>query len=234
MRARELHPWNVSPREAVAIQRLLAGEVLRTGTLRGVRCVAGADISWDRDTNTGHAGVIVFDYPGLEEIERASVSGEAPFPYVPGLLSFREAPLLLKVFERLATEPDVIFIDGHGLAHPRRFGVASHLGLLLDKPTIGCGKSRLTGEYREPALKRGSPCALRDKGETIGSVLRTRDGVKPVFVSIGHRVSLTEAVRFTLSCSDGYRIPRPTRRADQFVGELRRSALEGADFAMKF
>ena len=180
--------------------------------------------SWDPASGIGYAGVIVFRYPGLEEIERVWASGPAEFPYVPGLLSFREGPLLLRAFEKLRSDPDALFIDGQGFAHPRRFGIASHIGILLDKPTIGCAKSLLIGAHRELGPKRGNRAALRDRGETIGAALRTRDLVRPVYVSIGHRVSLDEAVRLTLRCSDGYRIPKPTRLADQYVGMLRRAA----------
>lgn len=216
------HPWNLTPAQAIRLQKKLRGLVVASGKLRRVRLVAGADISWDRDSNRGWAGIVVFRFPGMEEIERVSVSGEARFPYVPGLLSFREGPLLLRAFEKLKSDPDVIFFDGQGIAHPRRIGIASHLGVLLDKPTIGCAKSRLVGTHREPGPRRGNCAALRDRGETIGAVLRTRDNVRPVYVSIGHRVSLDEAVRLTLRCSDGYRIPKPTRIADQFVGLLLR------------
>ncbi len=220
--ARRLHDWDVTPREAVLIQRRLRDLVVTEGNLRDVRYVAGADISWDRDSGMGIAGAIVFSFPALEEVERVYVTGPATFPYVPGLLTFREGPLLLEAFAKLGAEPDVVLFDGHGLAHPRRIGIATHLGLLLDVPAIGCGKSRLTGTYREPGPRRGNRTSLKDKGECVGAVLRTRDSVRPIFVSIGHRVTLAEAVRFTLRCSDGYRIPKPTRLADQLVGELRR------------
>ena len=216
------HPWNVTPREAIAIQKDLRRRVVTEGSLRGARLVAGADIAWDPASGVGYAGVIVFRFPGLEEIERVCTAGPAEFPYVPGLLSFREGPLLLRAFAKLRSDPDVIFFDGQGFAHPRRLGIASHMGILLDKPAIGCAKSLLVGTHREPGPRRGNRAALRDRGETIGAVLRTRDHVRPVYVSVGHRLSLPEAVRFTLRCSDGYRIPKPTRLADQYVGMLRR------------
>jgi len=220
MRIHALHSWDVSPREAVAIQRSLRERVILEGRARPIRYVAGADISWDRERGLGFAGVLVFSFPELEEVERVSTVGPVRFPYVPGLLSFREGPLLLECFSRLKTEPDVVLFDGQGYAHPRRIGIASHMGLCLDKPTIGCAKSRLIGEHRMPGLKRGNRAALKDKGETIGAVLRTRDGVNPIYVSVGHRVGLDEAVRIVLRCSDGYRVPRPTRLADHFVGVL--------------
>jgi deoxyribonuclease V len=223
MRIRMIHSWDVAPREAVAIQQRLRGRVRPDGALGAVRHVAGADISCERHSPLAWAGVVVLGVPGLEEVERVWAEGELAFPYVPGLLSFREGPLLLEAFRKLRTEPDVVFFDGQGIAHPRRFGIASHLGLFLDRPTIGCAKSRLTGTWRsEPGGRRGCRRLLRDGDETIGAVVRTRDGVKPVFISVGHRLGLDEAVRLTLRCCDGYRVPKPTRVADHFVGELRR------------
>ena len=184
-----------------------------------MRTVAGADIGVRGDT--GYAAVILYSFPDLTEIERVSASGKLRFPYVPGLLAFWEIPLLLEAFAKLRRRPDLILADAHGWAHPRRAGMACHLGLVLDVPTIGCAKSVLTGKYKLPGAARGSTSALRDKTEVIGRVLRTRAGVKPVFVSCGHRVSLATAVRLILACSDGYRIPKPQREADRWVTELR-------------
>ena len=144
------------------------------------------------------------------------------FPYVPGLLSFRESPVLIAAFARLRTEPDVILIDGHGRAHPRLFGIACHIGVLFDKPTIGCAKSLLVGEHDEPGQIGGATVPLVLRGEQVGTVLRTRDGVKPIYVSTGHRVSLASAVEIARNCCDGFRIPKPTREADHFVRDLRR------------
>ena len=222
MDAVKLHSWDATPREAVAIQRRLRGRVRAEGKVPKPRLVAGADISWSKNPEMGYAGVVVFTFPRLEEVERASARGPGAFPYVPGLLSFREGPLLLEAFGKLRARPDVIFFDGHGVAHPRRLGMASHLGLFLDSPTVGCAKSRLCGSHRDPGPNRGNRAALRDKGEVLGTVLRTRSRVRPIFVSVGHRLDLAEAVRLTLRCSDGYRIPKPTRLADRFVGRLRR------------
>ncbi|HEX5483386.1 MAG TPA: endonuclease V, partial [Terriglobia bacterium] len=161
--------------------------------------------------------------PGLEEVERRFAERRLRFPYVPGLLSFRESPALLAAFAGLRTEPDLLLIDGHGRAHPRLFGIACHIGVLFDKPTIGCAKSRLVGEHREPGERAGSATPLIYKGERVGLVLRTRDGVRPIYVTVGHKVSLESALRLVKQCTDGYRIPKPTREADHYVRELRRA-----------
>jgi len=194
--------------------------VVRRDRLGRVRTVAGADIALRGDT--GYAGVILYSFPDLAEIERAASSGPLRFPYVPGLLAFRELPLLLEAFAKLRRKPDLILADAHGWAHPRRAGMACQLGLVLDVPTIGCAKSVLIGKYTMPAPARGSTSSLRDNAEVIGKAVRTRTAVKPVFVSCGHRVSLPTAVRLVLACSDGYRIPQPQREADRWVKQLRR------------
>lgn len=224
MKALPLHPWRVTPAEARRIQSELRGRVERRNRLGAVRLIAGADVALDLVRNRAIAGVVVFRFPGLEEVERASAVRPLTFPYVPGLLSFREAPALLAAFARLRSAPDLLFFDGHGYAHPRRLGIACHLGLLLDRPAIGCAKSLLIGQHRPPALVAGSRAALRDAGETIGVALRTRTGVKPVYISIGHRISLERAVEFALAACDGFRIPRPTRLADHFVEACKRDA----------
>jgi len=224
MKALQLHPWRVTPAEARRIQSELRGRVERRNRLGAVRLIAGADVALDLARNRAIAGVVVFRFPGLEEVERASAARPLTFPYVPGLLSFREAPALLAAFARLRSVPDLLFFDGHGYAHPRRFGIACHLGLLLDRPAIGCAKSLLIGEHRPPALAAGSRAALRHAGETIGVALRTRTGVKPVYISIGHRISLERAAEFALAVCDGFRVPRPTRLADHFVEACKRGA----------
>jgi len=224
----QLRPrWNLTPREAVREQeRLRARVVLEDGTAP-VRLVAGADVGFDPETNWAFAGVVVFRYPSLEEVERRCARRRLRFPYVPGLLSFREGPALLAAFAKLRTEPDLILIDGHGRAHPRRFGIASHIGVLLDKPTVGCAKSLLVGQHAEPGRKRDSTAPLWFQGERVGEVLRTRDNVKPIYVTVGYRISLASAVEFVKQCCDGYRIPKPTREADHYVRELRREHLTG-------
>jgi deoxyribonuclease V len=188
-----------------------------------IRYVAGADVAFDPRTEVAFAGVIVYRFPSLEEVERRMARRKLRFPYVPGLLSFREGPVLLAAFARLRSEPDLILIDGHGRAHPRRFGIACHIGILFDKPTIGCAKSRLVGEHQEPGERAGSTTPLILQGERLGVVLRTRDHVKPIYVTTGHRVSLDSAVGLVEQCVDGLRIPKPTREADHYVRDLRRA-----------
>lgn len=218
--------WNLTPREAMRLQETLRERVERQDRFGTLRFVAGADLAFDPETNLAFAGVIVYQFPQLREVERRAARRTLRFPYVPGLLSFRESPVLLAAFEQLRTEPDLILVDGHGVAHPRRFGIACHLGLLLDRPTIGCAKSILVGEAAEPGVRAGSTAPLVDKGETVGMVLRTRDRVKPIYVTTGHRVSLESAVRIARQCLDGFRIPKPTREADHFVRDLRRAYQE--------
>ena len=218
MELRDLHPWDVTPKEAVAIQRELAGQVVREGAPKDVRRVAGVDISVDRLRGRGVGAVVVLSYPELEVLEVSVQEAPLTFPYVPGLLSFREAPVLREAFRRLAGPIDLLLVDGQGLAHPRRFGLACHLGLLLDVPAIGCAKSRLLGKHEMPDVAAGSRADLLDKGEVIGAVLRTRTGVKPLWVSTGHRISLAEAAAFVLKCCRGYRLPEPTRLAHHAAG----------------
>jgi len=207
------HAWGVSVAEGRDIQRRLALLVTADGGPARVDYVAGVDTSVDRIAGTARAVVVVLDYPGLEPVETSVAEGPVLFPYVPGLLSFREAPLTLAACEKLTVTPDLVLVDGQGLAHPRRFGLACHLGLLLDVPTIGCAKSRLTGTYTEPGEAAGSWSPLEDRGEIIGAAVRTRRGVKPVFVSVGHRVGLENAIRWVLDCGRGYRLPEPCRQA---------------------
>ena len=220
MEVRELHPWNVDTEEARRIQVRLASQVVREGAPARVRAVAGADLHVERPAARSRArgAVVVLAYPGLRPIEQAVFETEVAFPYVPGLLSFRETPVLLEAFRRLTTKPDLLLVDGQGYAHPRRFGLACHLGLLLDVPTIGCAKSRLIGEYGALDGPAGSRADLLDGGEVVGAVLRTRDGVSPLFVSVGHRIALDEAVQWVLRCCRGYRLPEPTRLAHQAAG----------------
>lgn len=198
------------------MQRELAHRVTRRGAMpeRAVRLVAGCDVAFDNARHTALAALVVLAYPSLEEVERVTFESPITFPYVPGLLSFREVPALLPAFEQLRRSPDLLMVDGHGYAHPRRFGLACHLGLLLDLPAIGVAKSRFIGEHGPVGAERGARADLVDDGEVIGSLLRTREGVKPLYVSVGHRISLVAAERWVLRCARGYRLPEPTRRAD--------------------
>jgi deoxyribonuclease V len=206
------HAWDVSTDEAKAIQRRLVDEVEEAPLHEDVETVAGVDVSIRDDM--AQAAVAVLSLPDLEVVDEAIHRCEVPFPYVPGLLSFRETPPVLPALEQLSVTPDVLMTDSHGRAHPRRFGFACHLGLLLDRPTLGVAKSILVGEP-DGALddEKGSRVPLVDDGETVGAVLRTRTDVNPVYVSVGHRLTRDDAVRLTLDCSPRYKIPEPTRQA---------------------
>jgi len=222
MKIRRIHRFDVGYHEAVAIQSELRRDVVRTGAPKPLRLVAGADVSYAKKAVTMYAAVVVVAWPSLKVVEEVTAQREARFPYVPGLLSFREMPALLAAFEKLRSAPDVIVCDGHGVAHPRGFGIASHLGALLDVPTIGCAKKRLVGDYEEPGPGKGSRAPLVLDGRTIGTVLRTRAQVKPVFVSVGHRIGLPSAVRIVLEAATRYRLPEPTRLAHVLSNAARR------------
>jgi deoxyribonuclease V len=223
-----MHAWDLSPSEAVALQRRLASQVVRDGDLDEdvVRFVAGGDVAFDKPNGRGVGAVVVLSWPECEVVERATVEQPVTFPYVPGLLSFRETPVLLPAFQRLSRAPDLLLVDGHGYAHPRRFGFASHVGLLLDVPSIGVAKSRLVGEPGVVAGPRGARADVVDEGEVVGSMLRTKQGARSVYVSVGHRISLSAAERWVLGCARGYRVPEPTRMADRQAGEAKRRMLD--------
>ncbi len=212
------HDWRMTTAEAIKLQKELAGEVSRTGSITNPRLIAGVDISVNRWAKTGTAAAVVLGYPTLEPVEIKVVTDRLNLPYIPGLLSFREAPLILAACEELTVTPDILMVDGQGIAHPRRMGLASHLGLFLDIPAIGCAKSRLCGRHDEPGNEAGSYAELLDNGEVIGAVVRTRTSVKPVYVSIGHKVDLPAAIHWVLTCCRGYRLPEPTRLAHQAAG----------------
>ena len=227
MKAKNLHPWDVDYKTAVAIQADLRGKlVLSDDGPRNIRIVAGADISCTKGDDRLFAAVILLDAVTLDIIEEATYSGRASIPYIPGLLSFREGPALLRAFEKLRSRPDVILFDGQGIAHPRGFGLAAHMGLILDIPSVGCAKTRLVGTFREPGGRRGQHSPLVCNEKRIGAVLRTKDRVKPVFVSQGHRVSLESAVKIVLQCARRYRIPEPIRRAHILVNRMRLEAAQ--------
>jgi deoxyribonuclease V len=213
-----LHGWRVKPAQALELQSRLSAQVRRTNELTSPRYIAGVDISVDRARGMGRGAVVVLSYPELEIAEVQTIEGRLDFPYVPGLLSFREAPLTLAACEKLEITPDLILVDGQGIAHPRRLGLASHLGLFLDTPTIGCAKSRLCGHHGTPGGKPGSYAELKDNDETIGAALRTKSGTNPIYVSIGHRVDLEAAIYWAMQCCRGYRLPEPTRLAHLAAG----------------
>jgi len=215
-----LHEWQVSNARAMEIQVNLAAQVSRAGEVASPRLIAGVDISVNRVIGTGTGAVVVLSYPELDLVETRVVTDRLEFPYVPGLLSFRESPLILAACEKLDTAPDLIMVDGQGIAHPRRIGLASHLGLFLDVPAIGCAKSRLCGRHDVPGVEAGSCADLVDGGGVIGAVLRTRTGVKPVYVSIGHKIDLPAAIHWVLKCCRGYRLPEPTRLAHLAAGGI--------------
>ena len=218
------HPWDVSPVEAVAIQRQLCGRVLVQPLDRQPAMIAGVDVSVKEEQ--ARAAVVLLSYPGLTPLQAVTTDKPVSFPYVPGLLAFREGPVVLAALEQLDGRPDVLMFDAQGLAHPRRMGLATHLGVLLDMPAVGCAKSCLCGTYAEPDERRGSWSALVDGDEVIGAVVRTRDGVQPVFVSVGHRIDLEASVALVLGCATKYRIPEPTRWAHRVAGGERRPRKE--------
>lgn len=214
------HSWDLSPRQAVALQCELASRVSCSDAPDPLRWVAGVDVGIVRQV--ARAAVVVLAYPGLTVVERVAAERPVTFPYIPGLLSFREAPVILDALARLSVRPDLLIFDGQGIAHPRRLGIAAHLGVLLDHPTIGCAKSRLLGAYDEPGVERGNWTWLYEHDEVIGAVLRTRARVKPMFISVGHKMRLTNAIEIVLACGRGYRLPEPTRQAHHFASGLDR------------
>ncbi len=213
-------PCSLTPKQAVQLQQELRHQVRLEDDFGEIRTVAGVDLRIRIGSTEGRCGVVALSFPELEVIEERVHTGKVTFPYVPGLLAFREIPIFIETFELLGCKPDLVFFDGHGYAHPRRFGLACHAGVLLDLPSIGCAKSRLIGEYEDPGVEAGSTSPLMDNGELIGQVLRTKTGVKPVFISPGHRLSFASATSFALQCTRGHRIPEPTRLAHILVSAL--------------
>ena len=221
MVARLFHPWNVTYREAISIQEKLRRNISLINSIRKVRSVAGADVSYSRRGGEGIAAMVVFSYPDLDLMDEAFARGEVSFPYIPGLLSFREAPLLIEAFQRLQCIPDVVLYDGQGIAHPRSLGLASHMGLLLELPSVGCAKKKLVGDFEEVGLQPGSTTPIKIEGKIIGAVIRTRRGVKPVFVSPGHLIDLESSIELVLKTCRGFRLPEPIRRAHLMVKRIR-------------
>lgn len=229
MEIKRLHDWDLSYSQARELQNSLACKVEFKPVKKKPKLVAGIDCALSgspksfrgRGAKRIYAAVVVLKLPDFELIETTGAETELTFPYIPGLLSFREAPVCIAAVKKLRNRPDVFMIDGQGIAHPRRLGLAAHLGLFFDTPTIGCAKSRLIGEYKEPPAQKGTYSPLMDKEEIIGAVLRTRNNVKPVFVSVGNKCLLEDAIEITLACTTKYRLPEPTRLAHQYVGRLK-------------
>lgn len=217
MKIHQRHAWPLTVEEALPIQQELRKEVITSDQLASVQYVAGVDMGFEDSYRISRAAVAVLSFPDLELKEQAIAKRPTTFPYVPGFLSFREIPAVLDALEKLAIAPDLILCDGQGIAHPRRFGIACHLGVLIDVPTIGVAKSLLVGKHEELPLERGNWQPLIHRRETIGAVLRTRKGVKPVYVSSGHRVSLTTAIDYVMRCTPKYRLPETTRWADKLA-----------------
>jgi len=213
MKVQALHPWKLSTDEARGIQIKLASSVIREYCGIKPRLIAGVDVSISRLSNYGRAAVTILAYPSMDLIDIKVAEGEIVFPYIPGLLSFREAPLVLQAFRKLKYIPDIVIVDGQGIAHPRRMGIASHLGLFLNIPTIGCAKSRLIGTHDEVPFDAKAFSYLYSDGEIIGAVLRTRPGIKPLYISIGHKIDLSSATSYVTQCCHGFRLPEPTRLA---------------------
>jgi deoxyribonuclease V len=222
MQPRIEHAWDISPQDARSLQKELAGKVSQQDDFGELQTVAGLDLGYPRTPSgeeIGRAAIVVLGYPSLEPVEERVVLQPVSFPYVPGLLSFREAPVGLAAVAALASPPDLIVVDGHGRAHPRRFGIACHLGVLLDHPTIGCAKSILVGHADEPGPLPGDWTPLVHRNEVIGAALRTRAKVKPVYISVGHKISLETAIQTIVECLRGYRLPEPTRLADRLASQ---------------
>lgn len=223
-----LHAWNLQPEQAIALQRELATRIVREDQVGEVRYVAGVDMAINESNGMARAAVVLLTYPDMEILERHVYEEPLRMPYIPGLLSFREAPAVLGAFHRLRQSPQLVLVDGAGIAHPRRIGIASHLGLWLDLPTIGCAKSILVGHYDREALSEeaGSWVPLTYKKEIIGAAVRTRTRVNPMIISLGHRISLETSVKYVLACAKGYRLPEPTRQADKLSKDNEWSELE--------
>ena len=217
-----LHDWAVEPREAVQVQQQLRERLVLKPLDKSVETIAGADISFNKYSPTLFAGIVVLALPSLELVEEVGVEAKTQFPYVPGLLSFREAPPLLEAWQKLRTTPDALMLDGQGIAHPRRLGIASHIGLFIGVPSFGCAKSVLVGTYEEPLHERGAWTPMTHQGEIVGAALRTKPRSRPIYVSPGHLIDLNDSIQLTLACNGGYRQPEPTRRAHHFVNALRR------------
>ncbi|KPK41916.1 MAG: endonuclease V [Omnitrophica WOR_2 bacterium SM23_29] len=221
MKIKKIHSWKTSAKEAIRIQNRLSKKIKRSKVSGPVKVIGGCDASFSKDEDKVLAAVVILSFPALEVLEVVTAIRKANFPYVPGLLTFREGPALLDCFKKIKIKPRVLFFDGQGIAHPRHMGIATHMGILLDLPTIGCAKSKLFGTYKEPAPKRGSFSIIKGKdNEILGAALRTKDDVRPVFVSLGHKMNLEDAIKLTLKVARKYRIPEPLRQAHQSANRI--------------
>jgi deoxyribonuclease V len=214
------HSWDMLPQDARRLQMKLAAHVIRENRLGTLKTVAGIDVGMKGDMVC--AAIVVLNFPKLDVAAQSTATRRITCPYIPGLLSFREGPVILDALDLLDRKPDLLIFDGQGIAHPCRLGIASHIGLHTDFPSIGCAKTRLCGQYQEPDVERGSHVPLMDHGETIGAIVRTRTNVKPVFVSIGHRVDLKTCIDIVLACCKGYRLPETTRKAHRLAEECKK------------
>ncbi len=223
MQLNELHSWDIPTKEAIKWQEMLSHKISFSPNANRLRLIAGVDASYQKEYIIG--GIVILKYPELILLDRQYMVKKVNFPYISGLLTFREGPVLVDLFKIVKWNPDIIFFDGQGIAHPRRMGIATHMGLFLDRPTIGCAKSRLIGEYTNPAIRKGSYSLLFHQGMVIGAVLRTRYKVKPLFISPGNHMNLQKAVKITLLCTPKFRIPEPVRQAHLFVNQIRKESL---------
>ena len=223
MKYKNFHPWEIVPKDGIEIQKRLREQLIFDNQEFRIEKICGTDVSFEKGKSVLFSAAVIFSYPGFDVIEKQTAFCECSFPYIPGLLSFREVPALLKAFDKVKNIPDVVICDGHGIAHPRGIGLASHLGLFLDIPAIGCAKKKLYGDFTEVGNKKGDYSYLSDSNKNIGIVLRTRGNVKPVFVSQGYRIGLDFSGKIVLSCCKKYRIPEPIRRAHQLVNTMRRN-----------
>ena len=221
MQVQILHRWEIQPKEAIRCQERLSKNILLSPTFKNIKLIAGVDASYQKALIIG--GIVILTYPKLTILDYDYAVREVNFPYIPGLLTFREGPVLVELFQKIKWNPDIIFFDGQGIAHPKRMGIATHMGLLLNQPTIGCAKSHLIGSYQSPGKQKGSYSLLLQKGSIIGAVLRTKNNVKPIFVSPGNGINLEKAIEITLSCITNYRIPEPIRQAHLLVQKIKKT-----------
>ena len=216
-----LHSWKLGVQEAIRIQKDLRDRLILKKTFSGVRTIGGGDVTYSKNRNLLLGAIVVLSFPGMETLDIATAYGKIPFPYVPGLLSFREGPILIRVFKKLKVKPDVMIYDGQGIAHPKGFGLASHLGLWFDQPSIGCAKTPLLKDFICPGNSKGSFEFIRRDGKEVGALLRTKEKVKPLFVSPGHRIDLVTSLQLIVESCQGFRIPEPLRKAHQLSRKMR-------------